>query len=333
MPPSVWLVGEDGQGLRTLVTKGPVPVRNLQDVEKVFASFGFHLEGGTGYALPDCRITSTPVTVGQGVIEGGDYGKRPELQDAEFMVLYLVKRAPEQPSRPLRRLVDSCLGNGTSVSSVQRIVRDLCGVEFGHSKLERLWREALILRDIAFLRDSRTARMENRLYLLHDLCPATANPSDNRKLGHITVAYRNDDGERRHHSIAVYLELTSAGAAQDGRLKAAFEYFELVRETVGEDLPMDETSFAASFTDRGATLGTEDHLSFERLFEPVHRLHLVLGNILDGYGATGIARVACKAASFAATAPEFQAWLQQEVPVVTEVVSVLWTRFTLKTQN
>jgi hypothetical protein len=325
MAPRVWLVGEDDRGVRMLVTKKPVLVTGLRDVETTFRQFGYELAGGTGYALPECRITSSPVTEGMGVIAGGDYAKREELQDAELMVMYLVSAGSVITDERLRRPVNSCLANGTSVSAVQRIVKDLCEVEFGYCRLERLWREALILRDIAFLRDSYAVRREKRLYPFHDLCPATSNPSDNRKLGHLTVAYRNDQGERRHHSIGVYLELTSAGAAQDGRLKAAFDYFDLVRNTIGDDEPMHE-SFAASFTDRGASLGTEDHLNFERLFEPAHHLHLVLGNVLDGYLATALTRVACKAASFAATAPEFQAYLEQEVAVVDEVASMLWTK-------
>ena len=75
--------------------------------------------------------------------------------------------------------MSECVGSSTSISrrvplkSVEVLLKELAGLTVGHSRVERVWREALALRDLAFLVDSREARSESRLYLLHDLFPGT----------------------------------------------------------------------------------------------------------------------------------------------------------------
>jgi hypothetical protein len=296
------LVGEEKNGFRFLVDRRPLDISSYKDIETAFKRCQYQPEGTTGYALEGADITAE--------VNPAACIEARELKTfikSDWMILYRVVRVAEvSPSPPrMRELVDICLAEGQSVNSVSPTCRGLAGVIFGHSVIERLWRETLILRDLAFLADTREARREKRLFLLHDLCPLNHNVSDSRKLGHLTVAYK-EGGKKKHHVIAVYLELTSAGTAQDGRLKAALAYFQMLARTVGDLDSLDEFMFAATFTDRGATLGASDDFDFRRLVEPVHRLHLTIQNLLQGYSAVELARVVCKAASFAATAPEFQ---------------------------
>ena len=89
------------------------------------------------------------------------------------------------------------------LDAAEDILLELAGVQVGHSVLERLWTESLILRDLTFLQDSAASRLERKMVLLHDLCPLT-NRADERKLGHMTAAYRNKKGERMYHTLKAY---------------------------------------------------------------------------------------------------------------------------------
>jgi len=163
--------------------------------------------------------------------------------------------------------------------------------------------------------------------LLHDLCPLTKDRNDERHLGHLTVGYRDATGTKRYHSIAVYQELTSAGEAQEKVLVRAFEYFSSLCAAVG-DHHFDESAFAASFTDRGATLGAFDS-TLPRAFEPVHRLHLVTTNFTVSYDATPLARSACRAVNFVSGSLPFHSYLVKNTQSVKKVVSVLWQKASL----
>ena len=112
--------------------------------------------------------------------------------------------------------------------------------KLGNNKLKNLWREGLILRDIGFLQDCVEARKESRLYLLHDLCPVSDDQADNRKLGHLTVAYAKD-GKKRFHTVSVYLALSSTGEVQDGQLRRIFDHFQLLCDII-EDAVLCEAS-------------------------------------------------------------------------------------------
>ena len=71
----------------------------------------------------------------------------------------------------------------------------------------------------------------------------------------------------------------------------------------------DELGFCSEMiTAIGASLGRSDRL-LSRMFEPAHRLHLIVVNIFAGYCAQDLVSVVCSAANFAAIAPEFQAYL------------------------
>jgi hypothetical protein len=94
---------------------------------------------------------------------------------------------------------------------------------------------------------------------------------------------------------------------------------------MGDDTPFDEAAFAATFTDRGASLGAYDE-TIARLFEPMHRLHLAILNVTSSYAADDVARTACKAAYFAASSAVFQAYLCGACPSVTRISALLWQK-------
>eukprot|EP00756_Hemistasia_phaeocysticola_P031217 Hpha_TRINITY_DN16339_c3_g1::TRINITY_DN16339_c3_g1_i1::g.59002::m.59002 len=139
----------------------------------------------------------------------------------------------------------------------------------------------------------------------------------------MTVQYVHNK-QQCHHTVAAYMELTSAGKAQDKYLENAFAYLSDLLDILGDPTPFDETVFAASMTDRGASLGRFDKI-IERLFEPAHRLALAVNNVLAGYDALGVVRVALYAAAIAAYDAAFQEWLcQQPDSPVRYVSGFLW---------
>jgi hypothetical protein len=232
----VRLVGEDAVGCRVLIQRENINVESIQDVERAFECKGWGLTGTTGYVLHQESITAEinpEDSVGSKVITK-------ELTD-NLWVLYKVHRRNECSEEMVRQMVDGCLRDGSSVNAVESHLKR-GGVVVGHTKIERYWHEALVIRDLLFLKDSREARERHALYLLHDLCPMTQDMSDSRKLGHMTIAYRGSDGMRKTHTIAVYVELTSAGAAQERCLDRALEYLEHLRLMSGDDVEIDPSS-------------------------------------------------------------------------------------------
>jgi len=139
--------------------------------------------------------------------------------------------------------------------------------------------------------------------------------SDSRKLGHLTVAYKGSNGLRRHHTVALYHELTSSGAAQERVLNGAMDYLDSLREAIGDAAPFNAAAFAAMFTDRGASLGHFDAV-IPRLFEPLHRVNLTITNVVASYEATAVSCIACRAAVWAATSPVFQSYMVASAPSV-----------------
>ena len=74
-------------------------------------------------------------------------------------------------------------------------------------------------------------------------------------------------------------------------------------EAVDDPIGFDDFVFAASFTDRGAVIKWAIHF---KLYEPVHRLHLVVKELIAAFDATPMIRMVCTAANLAATSPELQ---------------------------
>ena len=54
----VWLVGEEGNGVRTLLHSLPLRVGSFNDVEAAFQQRQFVLLGTTGYLLKEADITA-----------------------------------------------------------------------------------------------------------------------------------------------------------------------------------------------------------------------------------------------------------------------------------
>jgi hypothetical protein len=326
----VWLVGEDTKGCRVLFDRAPTYIECLDDVNRAVERRGFELTGRTGYVLPtrtmleggniaapvnpDPEYSVSPPELGTGV-----------LFDGLWLLYRVQEKVSDQSARRVRLLVDFCLGIGVCVHAVEKLLKTLAGIIVGWRVVERNWREALLLRDLAFLMDTKEVRAEGRLFLLHDLCPQNKDPADGRKLGHLTAAYRNGAGKKVHHTLAVYTELSSSGSVQDKYLEKTFEYFERLREAVGDDVGFDENSFAAMFTDRGASLGKYDTM-LTRLFEPVHRVHRVLIDVVEGYDAAALMRTVCKAANFMSTPSAFHAFLERRCAAVDGVQGLLWQR-------
>jgi hypothetical protein len=321
----VRLVGQKPDGCRILLP-GEIPVRDIGDVRQAFARHSLELAGSTGYLLGKSDVKSEALTensfdaevINQGVLDHG------------LTVLYLVNAKAKVPAEEAgaraRRFLDVCLGNGVSLSASRILLRDPeIGLPCGWWKLEKLWRESLVLRDLAFLADSKQARMEKRLWLLHDLCPMSKEMTDSRKLGHLTAEYKDEQGNRRYHTLSVYLEVSSSGDAQDRQLQRTLDQFSRTCELMNDEAGFDESCFAGMLTDRGASLGKFDRL-IARLFEPVHRLHLVVNNVIHGCQSPVVVRLVCGAANFAASSPEFQAYMTSTCAEVRCITGLLWQR-------
>ncbi len=224
----VWLVGEHGCSGRFLADRSLVEVKNAEYIKSAFAREGWELESTTGYVLRGGHIFAEVDPDVSVEVEESEI--QLILQDG-LMVLYRVRGPAVETisDQRFRHLVDVCLAQGCAVDAVSPLLKEL-NVSAGYTVIERVWHEVLILRDLAFLADTTEAREERRLYLLHDLCPLTRDMSDGRKLGHLTVGYRDTAGSKWYHTVQVYQELSSAGTAQEGVLKRTFEYFNVLCE-------------------------------------------------------------------------------------------------------
>jgi hypothetical protein len=235
---------------------------NINSVADVVAAFGtqWKLEGETGYFLEGRSIVAQVVS--EFALEPTDFNNKNVQDEASFcsgaLLLYFVRPASDLSDACLRGHFDTCLTNGTSVAAARRIVSKFTGQAVGHTRGDGYWQKASLLRDIAFLEDSRTARSEGRLFLLHDLCPLNECASDTRKLGHFTAAYMAEVGERRYHTLAVYMTLSSTGSVQGGMLENTVARFDRLREATEDTVPFNEGVFSALFSDRGASLDDKD---------------------------------------------------------------------------
>jgi hypothetical protein len=136
----VWLVGETDNQVRVLVDRRPVQVKCLADVHAAFARGGFVLHGSTGYILQSEDITA-------------EVNPEASLEQAELKdmladglwLLYRVGSVVDTSDRRVRQLVDVCLSTGSSVDAAQHQLQALAGIPIGHSRVERMWRETLIL--------------------------------------------------------------------------------------------------------------------------------------------------------------------------------------------
>jgi hypothetical protein len=160
----LWLVGEHGCGGRFLADPSLVEVKNAEDIRSAFAREGWELESTTGYVLRGRHIfaeVDPDISVEESEIQ--------RILRDDLMVLYRVRGAAVKTvsDQRLRHLVDVCLAQGCAVDAVSPLLKELADVSAGHTVIERVWHEALILRDLAFLADTTEAREERRLYLLH----------------------------------------------------------------------------------------------------------------------------------------------------------------------
>eukprot|EP00756_Hemistasia_phaeocysticola_P001579 Hpha_TRINITY_DN11114_c0_g2::TRINITY_DN11114_c0_g2_i1::g.28117::m.28117 len=321
--PRVWLVGSDNNGCRTLLSTLTFIVNIFQDVVEAFQRRGWGLVGSTGYVLQDGDARSPIDTCGK--VEASQLGDLPD----DLTLLYIVtpQAVGTCTEARLRQQLNTCLASGSTLNGSRKLLIQFGMVaKLGNNKMERLWHENLIQQDIGFLLDSREARAKSLLYLLHDLCPVTADKSDNRKLGHLTVAYAKG-GKKHFHTVSVYLAVSGTGEAQDGQIQRVFEHFQKLCEVIDDGLPLTLDQFASSFRDRGASLGKFD-AKVVRLMEPVHRVHLTTKNVIRGCDATYVIQCACNAANMVATSAEFQAFLVKRCPSVTNISGLLWQRAT-----
>jgi len=162
----VWLVGEPQSGAmdsRFLLKREKVYVECLADVSTAFRRKSWALEGTQGFVLRGNLIYADIPDDSDIIIEEGEIHHA--LSDG-LMLLYRVSRNAPADDASVRRMVDDCLYYGASLESIPGLLKCLAGVHVGHTKVERNWREALLLKDIKFLLDSSQARQEHRLFLL-----------------------------------------------------------------------------------------------------------------------------------------------------------------------
>lgn len=221
----VLLCAELEDGSRTLLERKGTWVDGFEAVERALGRFSLDLVLRKAFLLESMhREVDEKV-----VLTGSDLNDETLLEGKIILVLATpAVHLPRTTDAQQRQYVDECLSNRVSVSAVPEMLRKLGAASIGHHKVERHWREGLILKDLAFLSNSKTARSNGDMYLLHDLCPLSSDQRDNRKLGHLTAAYRGDDGIRKYHTLSTYVNLTSAGSEQNTELEKVVEYMQIL---------------------------------------------------------------------------------------------------------
>jgi hypothetical protein len=129
--------------------------------------------------------------------------------------------------------------------------------------------------------------------------------------------------ELHAHILRTVQTMSNSGTTNRRNLDVALNHFDMLQTALVDDgvlptetvAPWNAERFCLVFSDRGGHL---DGIKALRLYEPVHRLHLISGRILKDLGVDGT--VVCHMANIAAADPMFCAWLQKEAKVETKAL-------------